>query len=226
MRTKTKYTLLYVEDEEYVRKSAIMFLEDFFSNIFEAKDGKKALELYKDKKPDIIITDIEMPKMDGLKLCKKIRQTDDKTPIIIMTAYSHKEYLLKATELNLVKYLIKPIVEEELLSAIEACAEKIESKNPSVVSLGEDYFYDTFNHVLTKSKEPIYLTASQTLLLDILIKNRGHVVSYAHLENYIWQERGMSKDALRCLVRDIRKSTYKEIIENISKLGYKVNLGG
>ncbi len=226
MKNQAKYTLLYVEDEAYVRKAAVMFLEDEFSEIYEAQDGKEALEIYYDKKPDIIITDIEMPKMDGLEFCKRVRKEDEKTPIIIMTAYSHTEYLLKATELNLVKYLIKPIEEESLNEALKSCFEKIESGNPSVVGLGNNYLYDTFNHVLTHEKKLIHLTSSQTLLLDILIKNRGHVVSYIQLENSIWYDNGMSKDALRCLVRDIRKFTYKEIIENISKIGYKVNLHG
>jgi DNA-binding response OmpR family regulator len=226
MKNHAKYSLLYVEDEAYVRKAVISFLENQFTKIYEAEDGKEALEIYHDKKPDIIITDIEMPKMDGLEFCKRVRKEDEKTPIIIMTAYSHTEYLLKATELNLVKYLIKPIEEESLFGALKSCFEKIESESPSVVELGEDYIYDTFNHVLTHKKEIIKLTSSQTLLLDILIKNRGHTVSYIQLENSIWYDSGMSKDALRCLVRDIRKFTYKGIIENISKVGYKANLNG
>ena len=226
MKTQAKYTLLYVEDEAYIRKMAVSFLEDLFVEIFEAGDGKEALEVYHDKKPDIIITDIEMPKMNGLALCEQIRKSDTTTPIIVMTAYSHTEYLLKATELNLIKYLIKPIQEKNLLDALKVCFEKIDLGNPSVIALGEGYRYDTFNHILTQQKEMIKLTASQSHLLDILIKNQGRVVSYAQLENSIWYDSAMSKDALRCLVRDIRKCTYKEIIENISKVGYKVHIDG
>ena len=226
MKTKVKYTLLYVEDEAYVRKIAVAFLRDYFVEIYEAADGKEALAIYHDKKPNIIITDIEMPKMDGLEFCSKIRKEKSQTPIIIITAYSHTKYLLKATELNLVKYLIKPIEEESLFEALSLCFEKIESGNPSVVGLGKDYLYDTFNQVLTQYKKMIHLTSSQSLLLDTLIKNRGYVVSYTQLENSIWYDSAMSKDALRCLVRDIRKVTYKEIIENTSKIGYKEHIDG
>lgn len=226
MKKNAKYTLLYVEDEALIRKMAVRFLEDLFVDIFEAEDGKEALEIYHDTKPDIIITDIEMPKMDGLALCEQIRKTDTHTPIIIMTAYSHTDYLLKATELNLIKYLIKPIQEKSLLDALKICFEKIESGHPSVVSLGNGYHYDTFNHTLTYQKAVIKLTASQSHLLDILVKNRGEVVSYTQLENSIWYDNAMSKDALRCLVRDVRKLTYKEMIENISKIGYKVHFDG
>jgi len=226
MNKKPKYRLLYIEDETYIREAAVSFLQDSFLEIYEASNGLEALAIYRDKKPDVIITDIEMPKMDGLVFCEKIREKDDKTPIIIMTAYSHTEYLLKATELNLVKYLIKPIDEDSLEEALKGCFEKIESQNPSVVSLGCGYLYDVFNHVLTHDSKMLRLTSLQSHLLDILIKNRGNVVSYVQLENEIWYDKGMSKDALRCLVRDIRKTTYKDIIENSSKLGYKVNLHG
>jgi DNA-binding response OmpR family regulator len=226
MKTKPKYSLLYVEDEALIRKMAVSFLEDMFYEIYEAEDGEEAFALYQTKKPDIIITDIQMPRMDGLTFCKKVREKDNTTPVIIMTAYSHTEYLLQATELNLVKYLIKPVDEESLTDAISICFQRIEERSPSVVYLGEGYFFDGFNHTLTKAHEVIRLTPSQTALLEILVRNRGSVVSYQQLENSIWYDSAMSKDALRCLVRDIRKLTYKGIIENISRVGYRVNFDG
>jgi DNA-binding response OmpR family regulator len=226
MKKEAKYSLLYVEDEEFIRGVVAEFLQNYFKEIFQAGAGDEALKLYKEKKPDIIITDIEMPKMDGLELCEKIRKDDKTTPIIIISAYSNQEYLLKAVELNLVKYLIKPVEEDKLFEAIELCFDRIESKNPSVISLGEGYSYDTFNHILVHDGAIINLTASQSKLLEILIKNKQRVVSYQQLEYEIWYDSAMSKDALRCLVRDIRKATYKQIIENISKVGYRVNIDG
>jgi len=226
MQAKPKYSLLYVEDEEQIRRIAISYLEEFFTKIYEANDGNMALEIYKDKKPDIIITDIEMPKKNGLEFCKEIRKNDDKTPIIITTAYTTTDYLLKAVSLNLVKYLVKPIEEESLFEALELCFEKIESKNPSIIKLTKNHSYDTFNHTLTFDEKLVKLSARESKFLDILIKNRDRVVSYVELENYIWQERGMSDDALRCLVRDIRKTINKDVIKNISKSGYKINLHG
>jgi DNA-binding response OmpR family regulator len=215
---------LYVEDEKFIRDIVVDFLKDHFKKIYEADSGIKALQIYKDKKPDIIITDIQMHLMDGLELCEHIRKDDSLTPIIIMSAYSNQEYLLKAVELNLVKYLIKPIEEDVLFDAIKLCIDRIESKNPTLISLSNGYAYDTFNHLLIHNKSIINLTASQNKLLEILIKNRQRVVSYEQLEYEIWFDSVMSKDALRCLVRDIRKATFKEIIENISKIGYRINI--
>ncbi len=81
--------------------------------------------MYKDKKPDILLVDITMPEMNGLELTKKIRETDEITPIIVLSAHSHKEFLFEAIKLNLVDYLIKPVNRNEFKSLIESTIEKI-----------------------------------------------------------------------------------------------------
>jgi len=97
-------TLLYVEDDEIIRQNAVEYLSNYCQKVFWAKDGQEALLVYKDKKPNIIITDIEMPRLNGLEMAKRIRKKDKKTPIIIATAFTEKEYLLQAVELQLVKF--------------------------------------------------------------------------------------------------------------------------
>ena len=226
MLKKSNYTLLFVEDEVMVRRIAVSFLCPYFVEIFEAGDGIEALQIYKETKPDIIITDIEMPNMNGLSLCKEIRADDKNTPIIITTAYTTTEYLLEAVSLNLVKYLIKPIQEESLFDALRICFEQVETNNPSIVNITKEYKYDTFNHTLIHKGEIVSLTESQHKLLSILIKNHGRIVSYSEIENYVWFDKVMSSDALRSLVRDVRKRVGKETIENISKSGYRIHLHG
>ena len=95
--------ILYVEDDEIARENGIEYLENYFELIYDASDAIKALQLYEKYKPDIIITDIQMPKLNGLEFVKRIRQKDKKTQVIIITAFSDKDYLLKAIELGLVK---------------------------------------------------------------------------------------------------------------------------
>jgi len=219
-----KYSLLYVEDEVSVREMAVEYLELFFVDIYTASNGEEALEIYKDKKPDVIISDIEMPKMNGLQLASLIRKKDLTTPIIITTAYTSVEYLLEATELNLIKYLVKPIKEEKLEEALKICFERLASSSPSVVALTDKYLYDTFNCTLQYEGKIVELTTSQIKLLNLLIKNKNRAVSYVEIENHIWYDRVMSKMALRSLIYDIRRLISKEIIENISKTGYKIKL--
>jgi len=224
MSKKLNYSLLYVEDEDYIREIVVEYLEEFFLTIYEASNGKEALEIYYDKKPNIIITDIRMPKMNGLIFARKVRERDKSTPIVITTTYATTEYLLDAVELNLIKYIVKPVEEEALLEAINLCVDHIENRSPSVVNLSSEYKYDTYNQTLICNGEIVPFTISQKKLLNILIENRNRTVSYHEIESYIWGYNGMSDSALRSLIHNIRKVISKDIIKNISKIGYKIKL--
>ena len=224
MLKKTNYRLLFVENEAFIRKIAVAVLKPYFETIYEACDGVEALEMYASYQPDLIITDIEMSNMDGLELCKQIRKIDKHIPIIITTAYTPTEYLLEAIGLNLVKYLLKPIEEALLFDALEICFEHLEEQSPSVIKISSTEEFDLLNHTLLSNNIVIKLTEYQYKLLVILIKNRGRIVSYQEIENYIWFDKSMSNDALRSLVRDVRKFVGKKTIVNISKYGYKINL--
>ena len=221
---KSKYTLLYVEDEVAMRKVTVMFLKLYFSEIYEASNGIEALEIYKEKKPDVIMTDIEMPKMNGLEFCKRIREEDKNTPIMITTAYTSVEYLLEAVSLNLIKYLGKPLQEDEVLNALKTCFAQLESASPSIVQITPTLSYDIFNQSLSTKDKIIPLSLYQSRLLDILIKNSHRIVYYVEIENYIWEDKVMTQESLRTLVRKLRKIVGEGVIENISKSGYKINL--
>ena len=221
-----KYRLLYVEDDAPTRLVTTMFLKSHFKEIIQASNGIEAIKLYKEHNPDIIITDIEMPQMNGLEFCKKIREEESSTPIIIITAHINVEYLLEAVSLNLIKYLKKPLQKEELLDSLESCFKKLEAKNPSIIQLTKELYYDTFNQALSSDKKITHLSSSESMLLDILIKNRDRIVSYVEIENHVWADTYMTIDSLRSLVRKVRKQVGKEVIENISKTGYKIHLYG
>ena len=224
MLKKTNYRLLFVENEAFIRKIAVAVLKPYFEVVDEACDGVEALEMYESHHPDLIITDIEMPNMDGLELCTQIRKKDKHIPIIITTAYTPTEYLLEAIGLNLVKYLLKPIEEARLFEALEICFEHLEEQFPSVIKITSTEQFDILNHTLLHENSVTHLTEYQYKLLEILVKNRGRIVSYQEIENYIWFDKSMSNDALRSLVRDVRKFVGKKTIVNISKYGYKINL--
>lgn len=112
-------TILYVEDEDMIREEVSYFFNKYVKNFYTASNGLEGLELYKKVNPDIIITDIQMPKMNGLDMIKEINSKN--VPIIITTAYSDIEYFLKAIELNINKFIIKPIDLMELVKSIQEC---------------------------------------------------------------------------------------------------------
>ncbi len=215
-------TLLYVEDEDSIRYNAVEYLSRIFGTILEAEDGFKALEIYHDKHPDIIISDIKMPRLNGLEMARRIRQDDKQTPIIIATAHTETDYLLKAVELQLIKYIIKPITSSKLKEALNLAYEHLSQSN--IIIIDNNTLYDTLNKILLIKKRPIKLSKNETLLLELLAKNHQRAVTYQEIENLIWLDSGMSIDALRSLVRGLRQKMQGDFIENVSGIGYRCQI--
>ena len=216
--------ILYVEDDEIARENGVEYLEKFFEQIYEASDAIKALQLYEKHQPDIIITDIQMPKLNGLEFVKKIRQKDKKTQIIIITAFCDRDYLLKAIELGLVKYLVKPVREKEFEEALFLCVNSLQEDNSNIVKLQENSYFDTFNKNLVIKDEIIKLRAKEILFLELLIKNKNRYVSYEEIENYVWSDSVMTKDALKTLVKNLKTKIPKDLILNLTNSGYKIDV--
>lgn len=114
-----KIRLLFAEDDAIQRDELSTYLQRRVEKIYVASNGEEALEKYKSLKPDIILTDLRMPKLDGLQLVKKIRETDRITPIIIITAMNDKETILESVDLGITNYLVKPVDVKELVEVLE-----------------------------------------------------------------------------------------------------------
>lgn len=217
-------TVLYVEDDEIARENGIEYLENYFDTIYDASNAIDALSLYNTHKPDIIITDINMPKINGLEFVKKIREKDETTQVIITTAYSDKEYLFKAIELKLIKYLVKPIEEKEFDEALKICIENIKNNNTNIVNISNDTLFDTYNKTLITNNEIVKLRTKELDLLSLLIKNKTRYVTYEEIENYIWYDSVMTKDALKTVIKNLKSKLPKDTISNLSGTGYKIEL--
>ena len=218
------FTILYVEDVEIVRKSAVEYLTRVCKKVLEAKDGKEAINIWREHKPDIIITDISMPRLNGIDMASYIRAHDKDVQIIIATAHSDTDYLLQAVELQLVKYIIKPITKDKLIGALEKSIELIQDKSKFNLALSSSCTYNAYEKVIYDNDKEIKLTKNETLFLDLLAHHHTRVVKYEEIEHAIWAYEGMSQDAIRSLVRGIRKKVPENSIENISGSGYKLNI--
>lgn len=216
--------LLYVEDDDIARENGVEYLSDYVGAIYEASDATSALVLYEEHKPQIIVTDIQMPHMNGLEFVKEIRKRDKKCQIIIITAFSDTDYLLKAVELNLVKYLIKPIQESDLNEAIQLCIESIEEDSENIVRLDAHTYFDTFNKLLVTNGKIVNLRTKEIALLSLLIKHKNRYVSYSEIEHIIWQDSVMTADALKTLVKNLKAKLPSNLILNLSGTGYKIEL--
>lgn len=214
--------ILYIDDEENIRNEAVEYLNFYCDNVYEAHNGKKGLEVYEKVNPDIIITDIKMPELNGLDMVKEIRKNDKETKIIIATAFLDSSYLLKAVELSLVKYLIKPITEASLLPVLKTCLLSL-NKISNIYTINKIFIFDIFNKTLFKNKIQVNLTRKEIDLLYLLISNKKRVVTYEEINNYVWKSL-MSDNALRSVIKDLRNRISKDCIKNISGMGYQIKL--
>ena len=121
--------ILYVEDDELIAEALISIIKRITKDIHYAKNGKEGLKLFESIKPDIVITDIKMPIINGLEMAKEIRKTDDEIPIIVLSAYNENEYLKDAFEIGITYYLNKPINRFVLLRTLNESAKSVVYKS-------------------------------------------------------------------------------------------------
>ena len=121
-----KYRLLYVEDNLEISEEVVFFLKPLVKELYVAYDGQEGLELYKEYKPDLIVTDIQMPIMNGMDMIKQIHKTDTHLPVIITTAFNEPGYLLEAINEQVDAYLLKPLEFKKLIQSIKKVVEVLE----------------------------------------------------------------------------------------------------
>lgn len=220
---KKDIKILYVEDNDLIREEAVEYLSLMYASVLEASNGEEALAIYKAEKPDIIITDIEMPIMNGLQMVKAVRRHDKKIPIIIITAFLDTGYLLEAIELHLIKYIVKPISNYKLDIALELTHEYLQNEEKKcILQLSENSYYDQLNNILIINKEVIPLTHNEILLMRLLSNNPNNVVTYSEIKSIIWQYEDNYIDSLRSLVRSLRQKLEVTTITNVSGMGYRI----
>ena len=215
--------LMIVEDEDKLRDGLSAALAPFFSKLINAKNGDEGLKKFKKYNPDLVITDILMPIVDGLDMAKSIKAMSKDTPIIVLSAYSEKERLLRAIDIGIDKYLIKPVDVEELLLIIELIKNEKIGTN-SVININERYKFDKIKRVLIKDGEEIALTKKELAFICLLIKQMGALVLHEDIKTHIWTNEKVSDTAIRTFIKRVRDKVGDELIKNVPGLGYKIKL--
>jgi len=217
-------SILLAEDEIELREYLLEYLQLFFIKVYTAKGGAEAYMLYLDKHPDIIITDINMPIMDGLSLISKIRDRDKDTKIIVMSALSEEEKLLRAVELHLETYLIKPIKTDKLKSVLFESVESLRKVSKRVY-IQQSVYWDKVTDTLWQSGEHVLLKARETLLLKLLCSKPNQAVSAESIFYAIYKdnnEREFSADSVTSLMKRVRSKLPKGVFKNVYGAGYKI----
>ena len=122
------FTILYVEDDIDTQELIESILQAYFKEVFVASDGEEGLSIYKKKNPDIVLSDISMPKMDGLEMSEAIQKIDPQQLIALFTAFNELKYLDKAAELGIDTYIMKPLDEKQFFNSLSFLAITLETK--------------------------------------------------------------------------------------------------
>lgn len=214
-----QFTVLIAEDDDVVRQRLKNTLNFYFHTVYEAYSGEEAYALFLNHKPSLVISDIEMCDGDGIELVKNIRKITLNTPIIILSAYSKEEYLLKLINLKIDQYIIKPTTNKALFEAISNALCK---ESTTILSLNSQVSLDTLNNTLIYNNETIILRKKEKDFLELLYQNKHKITKYDLIEEYIWNDKSMSQDALKTFIKELRKKLPVPIVENVIQEGYKL----
>lgn len=221
----SKQNILIVEDNIETLEIMIELFESEFSTVLKATNGDEAFETFKNNKIDVILCDINIPKLNGLDTINKIRKIDYSIPIIVISAYSDSDNLLKASNSNIQGYITKPLT----LDKIEEIMAKIfyhqNHRLINNIQLNSSTILDLENSQVIVNNKVKKLTYKEIEFIKLLLQKKNSVVSYMTIEQVLWNDgKIMTSTSLRTLVKNIRKKLSCDIIENIPKVGYKLEI--
>jgi DNA-binding response OmpR family regulator len=210
---------LYVEDDAVIRESVGASLEHYFGKVLTAASYEEALNIYHDETIDILFSDIEMPGKSGIELVKEIRSKDRKIPVVMVTAYSTQDYLMKLIDQNIQHYLVKPVTLHKLEEALYTTLPHIDT-DELVLTLREGITYFPKEGILRSNDQNMHLSSRERRLMNLLVDYRNHFVSYDEIENKIWYPDIMSQSALKSMIYNLRKKLPVDCIKTYAKEGY------
>lgn len=213
--------ILFVEDEVNISKLLKDALSEYFFSFTVASNGEEGIQKYRSVKPDIVITDIMMPKLDGLEMTKKIKEINENTPIIVLSAFSDKDKLLKAIDIGITKYFIKPFDPEEVLEYLTFLAQKLNKHR--IICLNKHFSFDNNTKNLFEDDVLVSITKREKQFISLLIENKHDITKNEEIKNKLWEKEEISDERLRTFIKRLRKKTAKELIKNIPGQGYLIS---
>ncbi|PHO10909.1 MULTISPECIES: response regulator transcription factor [Malaciobacter] len=226
--------ILFIEDDEDLRHQSEKIFKTLFNQVDLANDGKEGLEKYlkfyeeKNYYYDIVITDIKMPKKNGIELTKDILKINKDQDVIVISAYEDSKYLIELINLGVNNFVQKPLIIDQLIDPLLNICKRINnSKEASEkVFFIENFVWDKENKTLLKKGQEVKLSSSETVLLNLLINNPYITFSNEDIYNTLFSDKydkELSIDSIKSLIKRIRKKIPTDMIKNIYGEGYRVN---
>jgi DNA-binding response OmpR family regulator len=177
--------VLVVEDERRMASYICQaLLEESFA-VDCAHDGKAALELALTYSYDVIVLDLMLPGMDGLSLCRRLRETGQATPVLILSARDLVDDRVTGLDAGADDYLVKPFATQELLARVRALLRRQQNTSPPVLRVGGVELNPT-THTVRRRGEPITLTQKEYALLEYLMRRPGVVMTRTMIAEHVW----------------------------------------
>lgn len=216
--------ILIIEDDLALSDVISFTLRRGGFEVITAHDGQSGLASWQSNRPDLIVLDLNLPKLDGLEVCRRIRSIE-KTPIIILSVRSGDEVVVKGLELGADDYIVKPFSPSQLVARVRAVlrragvVETVGTLSAAALTL------DRARHEVQRADEaPIRLTQLESRLLESLMLNAGQVLTSDQLITAVWGADGGDRTMLKQLVYRLRskieKSEQGNLIETIAGVGY------
>jgi DNA-binding response OmpR family regulator len=218
-----KLNILYLEDEDIIRNNVSTMLQYLFNEVYATSSVSDALLCFETKKVHIILSDISMPGKNGLDFIEQLRLKKINIPVILLTAHTDTDFLLKATKLKLVDYLTKPVNFTDLKNALAKAGEEYFENNSLIINFPNNIKYDFNKKLLFENNITKDITAKELQLLEFLYENKNRVVSKEEIQNAIWEDSfNATESAFKSLLNKLRNKIGKQSIKNISGVGYQL----
>ncbi len=218
--------VLIVEDDTNIAQylSNGLIEESFVVDV--ANDGAEGLAKIRQNVYDIIILDWMLPVLSGIELCVIARKNSVDTPILMLSAKSDIQNRVEGLNCGADDYLPKPFSFDELLARIHALIRRRKLQHDHILKVS-DLAFNISSRKVKRGEKEIRLTTKEYELLEILMKNQGHVVSIKKITTHLWQDETISESIIKVLVHHLRSKIDKEqsktLIKTIRKIGYKID---
>lgn len=223
-------TILVVDDDYEIRDVIHMYLRNEGYTVIEAEDGIEAVENISSTAIDLVILDVMMPRMDGIRACMKIRDISD-VPIIMLSAKEDDIDKITGLTTGADDYIGKPFNPLELLARVKAQLRRqslLGKDTSSAVIEVRELVIDKQKHIVTVQKAPVSLTPREFSILELLASHPGQVFSPAQIYERVWEEAaGYSDNTVMVHIRNLREKIERspkepQYIKTVWGVGYKV----
>lgn len=219
-------TILVVEDEIKITRFIKKGLEMEHYTVETAYDGEEALEKAEINNYDLIILDIMLPKIDGLEVCRRLREAKVETPIIMLTARDTIEDRVKGLDTGADDYLVKPFAFGELIARIRALLRREKSVKSTKLVVG-DLVIDPATHEVFRGNKEIHLSSKEYRLLDYMMRRPGHVCTRTMIGEHIWgynftDDSNVIDVYISYLRKKVDSGFANKLIWTVRDVGYKI----